>query len=45
MEVDDEDHPRTQIHRRNKRKTPQITRSKIGTQILLKIMKKKNLTA
>jgi hypothetical protein len=44
MEVDDEAHPSTQIHGRNK-KTPQIMRSKIELQIPLKIMKKKNITA
>jgi hypothetical protein len=45
MELDDEAHPSTQIHERNKRKTSQITRLKIGPKIPLKIMKKKNLAA
>jgi hypothetical protein len=39
MEVKDEAHTSTQIHRKNRRKTPQIVRSKIPP----KITKKKNI--
>jgi hypothetical protein len=45
LEVDDEAHPSTQIHRRNQRKTPQIMKSKIRPKIPLKITKKKNIAA
>jgi hypothetical protein len=45
LEVDDEAHPSTQIHRRNQRKTPQIVKSKIGAKIPLKIMKMENIAA
>jgi hypothetical protein len=45
MEVDDEDHPSTQIYRQNRRKTPQIMRSKIRPKIPPKFMKKKNIAA
>jgi hypothetical protein len=45
MEVDDEAHPSTQIHGRNRRKTSQIVRSKIGPKIPLKITKKTNIAA
>jgi hypothetical protein len=45
MEVDDDAHPSTQIHGRNRGKSPQITRYKIGPKIPLKIMKKKNIAA
>jgi hypothetical protein len=34
LEVDDETQPSTQTHRRNRRKTPQIMRSRIGPKIL-----------
>jgi hypothetical protein len=40
MEVDDESHPSTQIHRRNRRKSPQIRRYKIRPKIPLKVTKK-----
>jgi hypothetical protein len=43
MEVDDEAHPRTHIHRRNQRKTPQIVKSKTGPKIPLKITKMENI--
>jgi hypothetical protein len=33
MELDDKARPRTQIHIRNQRKTPQIVKSKIGPKI------------
>jgi hypothetical protein len=39
LEVDDQARPSTQIHKRNERKTPQITMSKIGPKIPLKIFK------
>jgi hypothetical protein len=45
LEVDDEAHPSTQIHERNRRKTPQIVNSKIRAKIPLKIMKMKNITS
>jgi hypothetical protein len=45
MEVDEETHSSTQIHGRKRRKTPQIMRSKIGSKIHPKIMKKKNIAA
>jgi hypothetical protein len=45
MEVEDEAHPRTQIYGRNRRKTPEIMRLKIGPKISLKILKKKNIAA
>jgi hypothetical protein len=45
MEVDDEDHPNTLIHGRNRIKSPQIARYKIGPKIPLKIMKQKNIAA
>jgi hypothetical protein len=35
--VDDEPRPSTQIHERNRRKTPQIMKSKIGPKISPKI--------
>jgi hypothetical protein len=44
MEVDDEACPSTQNHGSNRRKTPQITRSKIGPKIHSKSTKMKNLT-
>jgi hypothetical protein len=43
LEVDGEACSSTQTHGRNRRKTPQITRSKIGPKIPLKIMKMKNI--
>jgi hypothetical protein len=43
MEVDDEAHPITQIYGRNRRKTPQIVKSKIGPKIAPKIMKMENI--
>jgi hypothetical protein len=43
MEVDDEAHPSTQIHGRNRRKYPQITRYKIGPKIPPKITETKNI--
>jgi hypothetical protein len=45
LEVDDEACPSTQIYRRNQRKTPQITKSKIGPKIPLKITKMENIAA
>jgi hypothetical protein len=45
LKVDDEAHPSTQIHRRNRRETHQITKSKIGPKIAPKIMKMKNIAA
>jgi hypothetical protein len=45
MEVEYEAHPSTQIHRRNRRITPQIMTSKIGPKIPPKITKKKNIAA
>jgi hypothetical protein len=44
-EVDNDAHPRTQIDGRNRRKSPQTVRYKIGLKIPLKIMKKKNIAA
>jgi hypothetical protein len=38
LEVDDDAHPITEIHRMNQRKTPQIVKSKIGQKIPPKIM-------
>jgi hypothetical protein len=44
LEVNDEAHPSTQIHRRNRRrKTPQIAKSKIRPKIPPKIMKIENI--
>jgi hypothetical protein len=43
MEVDDEAHSSNQIHGRNWRKTPQITRSKIRPKYLWKSRKRKTL--
>jgi hypothetical protein len=43
MEVDDEARPITQIYGRNRRKTPQIVKSKIGPKIAPKIMKMENI--
>jgi hypothetical protein len=43
LQVDDEAHPRTQIHGTNQRKTPQIKKSKIGPKIPPKNMKMKNI--
>jgi hypothetical protein len=34
LEIDDETQPSTQTHGRNRRKTPQIMRSRIGSKIL-----------
>jgi hypothetical protein len=45
LEVDDEVHPSIEIHKRNQRKTPQITKSKIGPKIPQKISKMKNIAA
>jgi hypothetical protein len=45
MEVDDEAHPSTQIHKRNQIKTPQIARLKIRPKIPSKITKKNNIAA
>jgi hypothetical protein len=45
LEVDDEAHPGTKIHGRNRRKTPQIAKSKIGPKVPSKISKMKNITA
>jgi hypothetical protein len=45
MEVDDDTHPSTQIHRRNRKKFPPIVRYKIGPKIPPKISKKKNIAA
>jgi hypothetical protein len=45
MEVDDEARPSTQIHRRNRRKTSQIGKSKIDPKIPPKIMKMENIAA
>jgi hypothetical protein len=45
LEVNDEAHPRTQIHGQNRRKTPQIMKSKIGAKIPPKISKIKNIVA
>jgi hypothetical protein len=42
MEVDDETHPTTQPHRRNRRKTFQISRTQNRMKILRKSQKKKN---
>jgi hypothetical protein len=42
MEVDDEAHPSTQLHRRNRRKTSQISRAQNLVKILQKSQKKKN---
>jgi hypothetical protein len=43
LEVDDEAHPSTQIHGRNRRKTPQIMKSKSGQKYLQKSQKWKIL--
>jgi hypothetical protein len=43
MELDDKARPRTQIHIRNQRKTPQIVKSKIGPKIPPKIPKLENI--
>jgi hypothetical protein len=45
MEAEDEAHPSTQIYGMNRRKTPQIMRSKIGQKILSKVLTKKNIVA
>jgi hypothetical protein len=45
LEVYDETHPSTQIHERNRRKTPQAVKSKTGAKIPLKITKMKNIVA
>jgi hypothetical protein len=45
LEVDDEACPSTQSYRINKRKTPQITKSKIRLKIPPKIMKMENVAA
>jgi hypothetical protein len=45
LEVDDKTHPSAQIHRRNQRITPQITKSKIGLKMPPKITKMENITA
>jgi hypothetical protein len=45
LEVDDKAHRSTQTHRRDRRKTQQIMRTKIGPKIPLKIMKIKNNVA
>jgi hypothetical protein len=42
LEIGDEACLSTQIHRRNQRKIPQITKSKIRAKIPLKIIKMKN---
>jgi hypothetical protein len=41
MEVDDEAHPSTQLHRRNQRKTPPNSRMKNRAKILQKTKKEK----
>jgi hypothetical protein len=43
MEVDDEAHPSTHIHARNRRTSPPIARYKIRPKIPQKIQKKKNI--
>jgi hypothetical protein len=43
LEVDDEAHPRIQVHGRNRRETHQITKSKIRPKIPPKISKMKNI--
>jgi hypothetical protein len=45
LEVDDEARPSTQNHGRNRRKTPQIVKLKIGPKIPPKIMKMKNIAS
>jgi hypothetical protein len=45
LEVDDEAYPSIQIHGRNRRKIPQIVKSKIGPKIPSKITKMENIAA
>jgi hypothetical protein len=45
LEVDDEVYHNTQTHGRNRRKTPHITRSKIGPKNTPKIIKMENIAA
>jgi hypothetical protein len=45
MEVDDETHPSTQLHGRNRRKTSQISRTQNQTKILQKSQKKEKWDA
>jgi hypothetical protein len=45
LEVDDDAHPRIQIHRRNQRKITQIVKLKIKQKIPPKITKMENIVA